>query len=264
MTLTGEPGIGKSHIALALNERLQDESHITLRYFCSEHHTHSALFPFINQLERAAGFKHSDLTSGEAIQARRSTGAIHDTIPNTWQFWPICWRCRPDDHYRLQELTPQKRKEKTFAALLAQLDGLAAQQPVLLIFEDVHWIDPTSLELLAATVEHVPQLRALVLITARPEFTPPWPSYPHTYNNPAHPPWPTRRHSVGPAGDRGQNATQGGNGAHSRHTPMGCPVRRGIDEDGAGRRIVARAGRRICPRGSSTVIWRSQPRCRLR
>ncbi|MEH2536584.1 hypothetical protein [Bradyrhizobium sp. AZCC 1699] len=65
-------------------------------------------------------------------------------------------------------------------ALLAQLDGLAAQQPVLLIFEDVHWIDPTSLELLAATVEHVPQLRALVLITARPEFSATWPSYPHT------------------------------------------------------------------------------------
>ena len=85
-----------------------------------------------------------------------------------------------DDHYRLQDLTPQKRKEKTFAALLAQLDGLAARQPVFIIFEDVHWIDPTSLELLAAIVERVPQLRALVLITARPEFTPPWPSYPRT------------------------------------------------------------------------------------
>ena len=60
VTLTGEPGIGKSHIALALNERLQGKSHVTLRYFCSEHHTHSALFPFINQLERAAGFKHSN------------------------------------------------------------------------------------------------------------------------------------------------------------------------------------------------------------
>ena len=84
-----------------------------------------------------------------------------------------------DDRYRLQDLTPQKRKEKTLTALLAQLDGLAARQPVFIIFEDVHWIDPTSLELLAAIVEHVPQLRALLLITARPEFTPPWPSYPH-------------------------------------------------------------------------------------
>lgn len=85
-----------------------------------------------------------------------------------------------DDFYRPGNLTPQKRKEKTFAALLAQLDQLAARDPVLMIFEDAHWIDPTSLELLTATVEHMPQLRALLLITGRPEFTPPWPRYPHT------------------------------------------------------------------------------------
>ena len=179
VTLTGEPGIGKSHIAFALNERLQGESHITLRYFCSEHHTHSALFPFINQLERAAGFKHSDspqekLSKLDALLAQSTHDPEHLAVLANLLVLPA------DDHYRLQQLTPQKRKEKTFAALLAQLDGLAAQQPVLLIFEDVHWIDPTSLELLAATVERVPQLRALVVITARPEFTPPWPSYPHT------------------------------------------------------------------------------------
>jgi predicted ATPase len=83
------------------------------------------------------------------------------------------------DRYQLQELSPQRRKEKTLAALLAQLDVLAARQPVLMIFEDIHWIDPTSLELLTAIVEHVPKLRALLLVTARPEFTVPWPSYPH-------------------------------------------------------------------------------------
>jgi predicted ATPase len=67
----------------------------------------------------------------------------------------------------------------TLAALLAQLDGLAAQQPVFIIFEDVHWADPTSLELLTVTLEQVPRLRVLLLITARPEFTPPWPSHAH-------------------------------------------------------------------------------------
>src|SRR5262249_60236077 len=84
-----------------------------------------------------------------------------------------------DNRYGLKDLTPQKRKEKTFEALLAHLNGLAARQPVLLIFEDVHWMDPTSLELLAAIVEHAPQLRALLLVTARPQFFAPWPSYPH-------------------------------------------------------------------------------------
>ncbi|MBI5265498.1 MAG: AAA family ATPase [Bradyrhizobium sp.] len=179
VTLTGEPGIGKSHIALALNERLQGEPHVTLRYFCSEHHTHSALFPFISQLERAAGFKHSDTPQEKrsklaALLAQSTQNPEHLAVLANLLALP------GDDHCRLQDLTPQKRKEKTFAALLAQLDGLAERQPVLLMFEDVHWIDPTSLELLAATVDHVPQLRALLLITTRPEFTPPWPSYPHT------------------------------------------------------------------------------------
>ena len=179
VVLTGEPGIGKSHIALALGERLQSEPHITLRYFCSAHHTNSALFPFIGQLERAAGFERSDsptekLSKLDALVAQSTIDAERVAVLASLLALPA------SDHVRLQELSPQKRKERTFAALLAQLDGLAARQPVFIIFEDIHWIDPTSLELLAGIVEHVPQLRVLLLITARSEFTPPWPSFPHT------------------------------------------------------------------------------------
>ena len=178
VVLTGEPGIGKSHIALALDERLQSEPHITLRYFCSAHHTNSALFPFIGQLERAAGFERSDspaekLSKLDVLVAQSTADPEHVAVLGNLLGLPA------SDRYQLQEVSPQKRKEKTFAALLAQLDGLAARQPVYMIFEDIHWIDPTSLELLATTVEHVPQLRVLLLVTARPEFTPPWPSYPH-------------------------------------------------------------------------------------
>jgi class 3 adenylate cyclase/predicted ATPase len=179
VTLTGEPGIGKSHIALALNESIQGEPHFTLRYFCSEHHTHSALFPFINQLERASGFERGDtsqrrLSKLKTLLSQSSGNSEHLGILANLLGLDV------DDDYQVQEITPQKRKEKTSAALLAQLYGLAAQQPVFLIFEDVHWVDPTSLELLATAMEQVPQLRALILITARPEFTPAWPSYPHT------------------------------------------------------------------------------------
>jgi class 3 adenylate cyclase len=178
VVLMGEAGIGKSHIALALGERLQCEPHITLRYFCSAHHTNSALFPFVSQLERAAGFKHSDspaekLSKLDVLVAQGTENSEYRSALATLCALPT------RDQYSLQELTPQKRKEKTMAALLAQLDGLAARQPVFIMFEDVHWIDPTSLELLAAIVEHSPQLRVLLLITARSEFTPPWPSYPH-------------------------------------------------------------------------------------
>jgi tetratricopeptide (TPR) repeat protein len=83
------------------------------------------------------------------------------------------------DRTGLQELIPQKLKERTFATLLAQIKDLTRRQPVYIIFEDIHWIDPTSLELLATMVENLPQLRAMLLITARPEFTAPWPSYAH-------------------------------------------------------------------------------------
>jgi class 3 adenylate cyclase/tetratricopeptide (TPR) repeat protein len=177
--LTGEPGIGKSHIALALGERLQGEPHIALRYFCSAHHTNSALFPFIGQIERAGGFERSDSVT-EKLSKLGALVAQSTIDPERVAVLANLLALPASDHFRLQELSPQKRKEKTFAALLAQLDGLAARRPVFMIFEDIHWIDPTSLELLAATVEHVPQLRVLLLITTRSEFTPPWPSYPHT------------------------------------------------------------------------------------
>src|SRR5262249_30065364 len=179
IVLTGEPGIGKSHIALALGERLQSEPHITLRYFCSAHHTNSALFPLIGQVERAAGFERGDsptqkLAKLEALVAQSAVDPERVAVLANLLAIPV------DDQFRLQELSPQKRKEKTFAALLAQLDGSAARQPVFMIFEAIHWIDPPSLELLAATCEHGPLLRVLLLITTRSEFTPPWPSYPHT------------------------------------------------------------------------------------
>jgi hypothetical protein len=111
VTLAGEPGIGKSHIALALNERLHGESHITLRYFCSEHYTHSALFPFISQLERAAGFRHSDspqekLSKLEALLAQSTRDPEHLAVLANLLALPT------DDRYRLQDLTPQKRKRR--------------------------------------------------------------------------------------------------------------------------------------------------------
>jgi class 3 adenylate cyclase/tetratricopeptide (TPR) repeat protein len=177
--LTGEPGIGKSHIALALDERLQAEPHITVRQFCSAHHTNSALYPFIRQLERAARFERSDSPTDkfaklEALLARSGADADRVVLPlaNLLSL-PL------SDRYRLPELSPQKRKEMTLAALLTQLNSLAAQQPVFVIIEDVHWADPTSLELLTMTLEQVPRLRVLLLITARPEFTPPWPGHAH-------------------------------------------------------------------------------------
>ena len=176
--LTGEPGIGKSHIVLAFQELLKAEPHTRLRYFCSSHHTNSALFPFVAQLERAAAFERGDspekrLAQLEAMlkQATRSSTDVA-VLANLLSL-------TADDRFPLPDVSPQKRKEITFSALLAQLEGLAALRPVLMVFEDAHWIDPTSLELLTLNVQRVPQLRVLLLITARPEFIPPWPNHAH-------------------------------------------------------------------------------------
>ena len=124
------------------------EPHITLRHFCSAHHTNSALYPFIRQLERAARFERSDSPAEkfaklEALLVRSGADADRVVAPLA-----NLLSLPPNDRYRVPELSPQKRKEMTLAALLAQLDGLAARQPVFIIFEDVHWADPTSLELL--------------------------------------------------------------------------------------------------------------------
>ena len=178
VVLTGEPGIGKSHIARALGERLHGEPHITLRYFCSAHHTNSVLSPFIAQLERAAKFERGDspaqkLSKLDNVVAQSTADPEHVAILANLLALPM------GDRYRLQELSPQKSKKRILAALSAQLKGLAARQPVFIIFEDVQWIDPTSLELLVETVERVQHLRVLLLITTRPEFAPPWPSYSH-------------------------------------------------------------------------------------
>jgi predicted ATPase/class 3 adenylate cyclase len=172
--ISGEPGIGKSRIAETILERLSNEPHIRLRYFCSPHHQDSALYPSIAQLERAAGFRREDtseqrLAKLEAVLSH-GTNDLSDAIPLLADLLSI----PTGDRYPPLNLTPQKRKEKTLHAQLAQVEGLAGQQPVVMVWEDVHWSDPTTRESLDLLVDRVPTLRVLVIITFRPEFMPPW------------------------------------------------------------------------------------------
>jgi predicted ATPase len=173
----GEAGIGKSRLVDALRDRLSSEVHTRLRYFCSPHHQDSALYPFIAQLERAAGFAREDaaatkLDKLEALFAA-ATPLLEDlalvaellSLPSEPRYPPL-------------GLTPQARKEKTLAALLRQLEALAGRQPVLLIFEDLHWIDPSSRELLDRTIERAASLPVFVVATYRTEFMPPWSGLP--------------------------------------------------------------------------------------
>jgi AAA ATPase domain/Adenylate and Guanylate cyclase catalytic domain len=177
--ISGEPGIGKSRIAQTVAERISAEPHTRLRYFCSPHHQDSALYPSIAQLERAAGFRHEDtanqrLEKLEAVLAQ-GTNDLSEAVPLLADLLSI----PTGDRYPTLILTPQKRKEKTLHAQLVQLEGLAARQPVLMVWEDVHWSDPTTRESLDLIIDRVSALRVLVILTFRPEFTPPWIGRPH-------------------------------------------------------------------------------------
>ena len=171
--LSGEAGIGKSRLTAALLEHLAPEPHTRLRYFCSPQHTDSALYPIISQMERAAGFAHDDTAQAkldklDAVLAQsftpRQDAALFAemlSLPN-------------DGRYPTLEMPPQQRRQETMEALTAQMEALSRQNPVLMIFEDAHWTDPTSLEVFGRAVDQVRSLRVLLVVTYRPEFEPAW------------------------------------------------------------------------------------------
>jgi class 3 adenylate cyclase/tetratricopeptide (TPR) repeat protein len=171
--LSGEPGIGKSRLTAALLHRVATEPHTRLRYFCSPQHTDSALYPITSQMERAAGFAHGDTAQAkldkldallpQSRTSRQEAALLAEmlSLPN-------------DGRYATLELEPQQQRQMTLEALTAQMEALARTNSVLMIFEDLHWIDPTSLEALGRTVDRLRTLRVLLIISYRPEFEPPW------------------------------------------------------------------------------------------
>jgi class 3 adenylate cyclase len=176
--LSGEPGIGKSRLTAALMERVAPEPHTRLRYFCSPQRTDSTLFPIISHMERAARFAHNDtvqvkLNKLDVLLTESSTPSREATLLSEMLSLPN------DGRYPALELTPQQRRQKTLEALHAQVETFTRKNPVLMIFEDVHWADPTSLELFGQGVNRIANLPVLLLITFRPEFEPPWIGQPH-------------------------------------------------------------------------------------
>jgi class 3 adenylate cyclase/tetratricopeptide (TPR) repeat protein len=176
--LSGEAGIGKSRLTASLLERVASEPHTRLRYFCSPQHTDSAFFPIIGQLERAARLARNDsppvkLDKLDALLAQSSATANDAALLADMLSLPN------DGRYPALDLAPQQRRQKTLEALVSQAEALARQNPVLMIFEDAHWTDPSSLEAFGRVVDRIRSLCMLLLVTFRPEFEAPWIGQPH-------------------------------------------------------------------------------------
>jgi predicted ATPase/class 3 adenylate cyclase len=176
--LSGEAGIGKSRLTAALLDNLASEPHTRLRYFCSPQHTDSAFYPIIGQMERAAGLAHGDtpkarLDKLDAVLRQTSTSRQDATLFAELLSLPNNGR------YPTLELSPQQRRQKTLEALSLQMEALSRQTPVLMIFEDAHWTDPTSLEAFGRAVDRIASHRVLLIVTFRPEFEAPWIGRPH-------------------------------------------------------------------------------------
>ena len=162
-----------------MGERLHEERKATVSYACSPHYVHSALFPFIAQLERSAGFSPTD--SSEARLSRlesllRQTGAEPgDALALIADLLGIPGGTRS----AIDAMSPVQRKWLLLRTFLAQLERLAAVGPVLMVLEDAHWLDPTSRELFDQIIDRLQRLPVLLVVTFRPVLFPPWIGFPH-------------------------------------------------------------------------------------
>ncbi len=171
--ITGEPGIGKSRLVAALLQATASTPHFCLRCYGSQHYEHSAFHPILANFQHRAGFAHKDtpeekLAKLEALLGR--SDATEEEIALAADLlslpYPGC--------ARLAGLNPQRRHEKTLEAFMRPIERLTAQRPVLIVWEDVHWVDPSSLEVIKLRIERIARQRVMVVLTARPGFAAPW------------------------------------------------------------------------------------------
>ncbi|MGI9508391.1 MAG: adenylate/guanylate cyclase domain-containing protein [Geminicoccaceae bacterium] len=174
--LSGEPGIGKSRMMTGLVNIAAEQPHTRINYYCSPYHTQSGMHVIVNQLERAAGYARNDAPDVKLDKLERvlGQGAEHPAeaaaliapllaIPTEGRYPPPA-----------ADLTPQQQKANIFEIYWQQLVGLAARHPVLMIVEDAHWIDSTSIEVFDMMVDRLEDLPVMLVMAFRPDFKPPW------------------------------------------------------------------------------------------
>ena len=177
--LAGEAGIGKSRLTAALEDGLKEEPHVCLRYFCQPHHQGSALQPVVAQFQHAADFAPNDTPDTKRAKIEKLLAAAGGAPGDGGDLAAILELLGLADAGADGVSDPQRGRRRLMNALIGRLETLARQTPVLMLFEDVHWADPTSLELLTLTIERIHALPILLIITSRPDYQPPWTGQPH-------------------------------------------------------------------------------------
>ena len=172
--LSGEAGIGKSRITQELTQRVRAEPHLQLHYQCSPHHANTVLYPFVQQLTYAADIAPHDPPNVRLDRVEKLLARGSQSLSRVVPLFADLLSIPIGDRYPPLDLTPPQRKSATFDALLEQLAGLASVRPTLVVFEDLHWADPTSLELWELAMPRIAKLPVLAVLTFRPEFEPPW------------------------------------------------------------------------------------------
>ncbi len=176
--ISGEPGIGKSRLTQVLREQIEGELYTALRYQCSPYHLNSALYPIIEQFEFAAGFARDDTPEQKLDKMEAVLVGTPEQITESAALLAAPLSL-PTERYPPLKLSPQKHKEKMLETLADQLEALSQRQPVLIVFEDVHWIDPTSQDLLDVLIPRLHAVPVLLVMTYRPEHMPPWVGQPN-------------------------------------------------------------------------------------
>ena len=179
VVLSGEAGIGKSRLGQVLRDQIVGAAAPRIECHCSPQAQHSAFYPVITHLERVLAFARDDTPDA---RLRKLEGALAQStvlLPETVPLFATLLSLPLPERYPPLTLTPQRQRHQTLEALLTWLVQEADKRPLLFIVEDLHWVDPSTLELLTLLLDQVPTAHLLTLLTCRPEFTAPWGSRAH-------------------------------------------------------------------------------------